>query len=73
MDSKIKDLWVVEYSVSQQCFHVDTLGDSINNNQFICVNQRPVDYLIIAICDTYEQAHGFINLFQARYHLPSNN
>ena len=50
------EIYTVEYSASQNCFHVDTLENVILMNIANCASKNSVDYQIIALCDSYEQA-----------------
>lgn len=50
------EIYTVEYSASQNCFHVDTLEKVILMNRANCRSRNSVDYQIIALCDSYEQA-----------------
>lgn len=48
--------YVAEYSASQNCFHVDTLQRVLRLNRANALGQRSVDYQIIAICSTDDEA-----------------
>lgn len=51
------EIWVVEYSKTQGCFHVTTLEDSVEKNRRMYDNDANNDYQIIALADTFEEAH----------------
>ena len=54
--------WSVEYSISQDCFHVDDLKNvlNINLNDMFLENEN-TDYKIIAIFDTQDEACKYAN------------
>ena len=59
-------LYVAEYSASQGCFHVDTLQRTLRLNQANALEQRSLDYQIIAICSSDDEAMEFCNQFKQR-------
>lgn len=54
MDIK-DDVYVLLYSESQSCFHIEKLGLMLRNNYRIFVNGRKVDYIPLAIAGTPEE------------------
>lgn len=50
------EYWVVEYSFSQNAFHVDLLTNAIKNNLSCFISKKENDYQILAICNSYEKA-----------------
>lgn len=54
---KIGELWVAEYSASQDAFHVETLQEALNSNFRMVVNKNNNDYLIFGIFRTYDEAN----------------
>lgn len=55
------EIYVVEFSLSQKAFHIDTLDVSIKNNQTNMALRTQNDYQIIGAFNTYEQASYFIS------------
>ena len=53
-----KEQWSVEYSRSQECFHVDDLDYTLQRNMRTLLNGG-ADYKIIAIFDTQNEACEF--------------
>lgn len=67
MTSGTTDKWVVEWSDAQECYHIDTLSKSIAGNMRSFINKWPLQYTIIAICDSPEEAdQWFEKLDKAR-------
>jgi len=48
------DIWVLEWSNQQRCFHRSSLSESLGNNIENMIENRGVDYQVVAI-GTYEQ------------------
>lgn len=48
--------FTAEYSAEQDCFHVDTLSRVLSMNRKNALEKRSVDYQIIAITDSAEEA-----------------
>lgn len=62
-------LWCVEYSIKQNCFHVQQLSDSLKDNQrdlenYFKFDKYLPDYMIIAIEDTQEKASNICKYYQ---------
>ncbi len=66
---QISKMWVVEYSVNQQCFHIEHLEDYVANNICNIIENTSTDYQLVAICENHEEARNFIELFQMQYNL----
>lgn len=47
IDINPDEVYFLEYSVSQSCFHVDTLSKIIEMNRGICETKRATGYIII--------------------------
>lgn len=58
--------YAAEYSVSQNCFHVDTLQRVLRLNQTNALGQRSVDYQIIAICTSEDKAMDICQKFREK-------
>lgn len=58
----MNDKYVVEYSVKQKHFHIDTLETAIKNNQIAVSNKLETDYLIIGVVNTHAEADLFIDI-----------
>ena len=67
---QISKLWVVEYSVKQQYFHIEELEDYATNNIYNIVRNISTDYQLLELCKTHDEARAFIERFQAQYNLP---
>lgn len=55
----MKELWTVEWSGSQQCFHVDTLEKTLSQNLQAYAEGRVNDYQILGIVKSQADAHKF--------------
>lgn len=63
---QLKDIYTVEYSTEQKCYHVDTLDKLLMNNlNTVDKSQqegKPNNgYLLIGLFSNYEAAHHFID------------
>lgn len=56
----LSKIFVVEYSVSQKCFHIDNITKSLKNNLRMFVNEILNDYMILGLFDSIEKADDFI-------------
>lgn len=56
--------YTAEYSASQNCFHVDTLQRVLRLNRANALGQRSVDYQIIAICNSDDEAMDVCRKFR---------
>lgn len=63
----IKDIWVVEYSRQQNCFHVTTLIDSVETNRKMFKKNIGNDYQVIGLANSYEKANDLANQFKHKY------
>lgn len=57
----IENLWAVEYSNEQGCFHCATLGEIVKNNRFALARHESHGFYIIGICGTYEECGEVMN------------
>lgn len=57
-------LYVVEYSVSQECFHVHQMEDMLQKNMKSMMDKRAGDYLPIAVFNTEQDAGTFVELIR---------
>ena len=55
--------WIVEYSTSQRCCHVDLLQDSITKNRAAIENRERPDFVVVAVFDAIEDAEHFAETF----------
>lgn len=60
------NLFVADYSATQDCFHADTLKNALNNNRRNARDKRSVDYEIIAIVGSLDDALDFCDAFRER-------
>jgi hypothetical protein len=56
----MKNHYAVEWSPSQQCFHLQTLAEMLRDNLRVFKGESMTDYLCIGIFETYEQASNYI-------------
>ena len=56
----IQDYIVVEYSISQNCFHIEPLSQLLEINKANAVKKKINDYQIIGIFKTKTEAQIFI-------------
>ena len=56
----LSKIFVVEYSVSQKCFHIDNITKSLKNNLKMFINETLNDYMILGLFDSIEKADDFI-------------
>ena len=61
MSEEAKDVsvWVCEYSVTQGCFHVDTLGKVLEVNRVAALEGVNPGYVILGIFGTQREASDF--------------
>lgn len=52
--------WVAEYSIEQNCFHVETVKEMIEENIRCALTKVEPYYIPIGIFNEEEQAHQFI-------------
>lgn len=62
-----KNLWTVQWSEKQQCFHVDQLDRLLTDNlrKFIQVNQYN-DWALIAIMTSHSEAHEVVRILREK-------
>lgn len=61
----INKLFVVEYSVQQDYFHVETVGEMLESNQQSAfLNKRQTYYIPVAIFEKRYQADEFIEKYR---------
>ncbi len=62
----INDLFVAEYSASQDSFHTDLLRDVLQMNLENALRKRSNDYEMLGIFETATEANEFIRLLRQR-------
>jgi hypothetical protein len=62
----LDNLWVAEYSRSQDAFNVDTLGRILQTNAALILSQDNNDYLVFGIFDSIEEADAACDEMRAR-------
>lgn len=62
---KIPNLIVLEYSVSQDCFHIQSLADMIKENMMQAFVKGSGDYIPIAVFENELDANDFSEKFRA--------
>ena len=55
-----KEIKAVLYSVSQDCFHLETLEDYIKKNSEDCLAGKSSDYRLIGVFDSENEADAFM-------------
>ena len=58
-----KETKAVLYSVSQGCFHLETLEDYIKKNSEDCLRGKFSDYKLIGVFENDEEADTYIKRF----------
>jgi len=61
----IPNLIALEYSVSQNCFHIQTLKETIQENMMNAFNRGNNDYVLLAVFENELDAHDFSEKFRA--------
>ena len=62
----MKNYHVVEWSLSQQCFHLQSYEEMIRDNLSVFKRESMTDYLCDGIFKTYEQASNYIKNLRER-------
>jgi hypothetical protein len=57
----LTEVYTVEYSVLQNCYHIDTLDKTLRNNLSAVDRELNNGYLIIGIFKNYEAASDFVS------------
>jgi hypothetical protein len=57
----MKEIWVVEYSKTQDCFHISTITESVITNLIAFYEKTNNDFQIISLAHTYEGAREIAN------------
>jgi hypothetical protein len=56
----LNQIQVVEYSVNQGCYHVETMDEMLKTNLRAVSEDRTCDYMPIGFFDNYDAASNFI-------------
>lgn len=69
---KILEVWTVEWSEKQQCFHVDYLENTIQKGveQFLQGSSYG-DWILIGVFDKHEQAHEVVEHLRSVRKIPT--
>lgn len=51
------ELWTVEWSSSQGCFHIDPLKRTLERNLMAFIEKRSNDYQILVLAKSQDEAH----------------
>lgn len=63
----LKNAWVLEWSQSQQAFHIETLIDALQGSILGFLHGgKTGDYIILGLYATREEADGFYDIMVAR-------
>lgn len=57
--------WLVSFSHSQQCFHIEPLASELRRNIAVCIEDRPGTYYAVALCRSHEEAHTVVGHLEA--------
>jgi hypothetical protein len=57
----LNQIQVVEFSVSQNAYHVETMDEMLKTNLGAIENKKSIDYVPIGFFDNYESAAKFID------------
>ena len=60
---KMTDMWIVEYSSDQGCFHVQRLSETLRSNMSMVLRRTSNDFLPIALAESREEANAFAYRF----------
>lgn len=61
------ELWVVEYSAVQRCFHVDLLADALTKNRRALLNGEHPDFVPIGLFLDLDSAERFTDHWAEMY------
>ena len=56
----IPNYYVAEYSIEQNCFHIEQLNDLLKINIEAALSKKHNDYQMIGIFETYDEASDYI-------------
>lgn len=65
------DVWVVEYSAEQQCFHIDQFSKSLAANRRALEEGRNPGYIPIYIALSSEEAHSLADRWKKEHFIES--
>jgi hypothetical protein len=64
--AKVFELWVVEFSQTENAFWVEKYGDALERNLHRFLNNQPNDRVILAFAFSRELAHEMRRAFDCR-------
>ena len=65
--AQLKDILAIEYSVSQDCFHVESLLDMISDNHQLALKEhKHPPYCLIALAPDKESANVIVEDYRAQ-------
>lgn len=59
-EQKIEDLYLVEWSDKQQCFHIDKTSKILRNNIHDLLRNQRAEFFTVTISDSYEEATAIV-------------
>jgi hypothetical protein len=62
--SDVLNLYVLEYSPSQKCFHIDSLETAIETNLRQLKDGHPSDWALVGVTESREEAHKMIDMIK---------
>lgn len=69
MPLKLANIHVVEFSLSQNAFHIETLSEALMCNMKSAMARTQSDYQILAVCDSYEAASDICTKFKETFRM----
>lgn len=60
------ELWSVEWSDSQECFHIDWLKKIIGKNLECFLEQRKSDWVLLSVFNSHKEAHDFVKILKVK-------
>jgi hypothetical protein len=56
------DIWMVEYSGTQDCFHMEEVGTRIPDSMWNCINKDKRDWYTVGLFASMKEAADFITI-----------
>ncbi len=62
----VEDIWIVEYSGSQDCFHMEEVETRVTDSMSDCINKRKRDWYTVGLFASAKDASSFIDNLQKK-------
>lgn len=59
------DLWVLEYSVEQDCTHIETWSEMLERNLRSSIARKRTSYILIGMVDTHDKVVELAEKFRS--------